>query len=809
MSVPVSARTAVLPLPAVRPARAGSRPVVATALLAAALCAAWPADRSFAQSQPQPVGTGQPADPAKPKDEPGQPAAGEAAQAVGTREPLESVVVTATRSPAAELGVPASVTVVDARQLDLRKPVRLGDALADVPGLYVRGAAMGAGFPGSGQAVLSLRGIPRTPRTLVMIDGQPVNNALSGGVNVVGIPLDNVERVEVVRGPYSALYGGAAMGGVVNFITASPDEPLTELRVGAGNLGQRGATVLHRRRYEGGLGVSLSVGYRESDGDPDSDYVVKRPATGTTGIAVTGALPTRGTDGTSAYWVGTKGARPWSQSSAQLALHHSPTAATKLVAGLGWADYSVGYSRPRSFLLDAAGAPVYAGAVVFDDAGTTRRLTMLDTDWFTPTPSGERDRRVFVRAEHRFGGGSELRAQLATLRHGFYFAQATPGAASYDDGPGNLTDQPNRRIDGDLSVRTPMSPTWAIVGGISLNRSTLDRQTVTLSDWRDRHSDGAVLNSGSGSSDNAALFLQSEHYLAHGLTAYVGGRYDRFETDGRVVQNTAPAFDQRYASRSFDQFSPKLAVVWEARRGLSLRASYGEGFRPPALLDLYARTAVPTATAGVTSVNEPSPDLGPERVRAFELGADMSFAGGGRASLTLYRQRLQDLIYRRRLSPTLTQTENAGEADVDGVEASVRWPTALRGLRAFGSLTHQFRYEITSNDAVPASVGRKLTDVPRTTVSAGLEYERGPWSSLLAIRHVGQVFASGDDLNANTVQGVFGAYDSHTIVAVRAAWRIDRHWGASLTIDNLTDREYFVFNRQPGRTVYGELSYRF
>ena len=728
--------------------------------------------------------------------------------------PLESVVVTATRSPATALGVPASVTVVDAQELAARQPVRLGDALADVPGLYIRGAAMGPAFPGTGQGVLSLRGIPRTPRTLVMIDGQPVNNALSGGINVVGIPLDSVERAEVVRGPYSALYGGAAMGGVINFITGSPDQPLTELRAGAGSLGQRGAALVHRKRYEGGLGVSLSLGYRESDGDPDSSYVVKAlpRAAGTTGTMVTGVRPTTDPDGSARYWVGTQGARPWSQSTAQLSLHYSPSAATRLVAGLGWADYSVGYSRPHSLLADAAGTPVYSGAVRFDDAGTTRRLVLSQTDWLTATPAGERDRRLFARAEHRFDGGSELRAQLGTLRHDFFFAQATPGVASYDAGPGNLTDQPNRRIDADLSLRTPMSSSWALVGGVSLNRSTLDRKTLALSAWRDPDSAGAVLNADGGSSNNAALFVQSEHYFERGLTAYVGGRYDRYQTEGQALQNVAPVFDQRYASRSFDQFSPKVALVWEARRWLSLRASYGEGFRPPSLFDLYGLSVIGVGAS--TLVYEPSPALEPERVRAFELGADMAFEGGGRASLTLYRQRLENLVYRRTLStstPTVTRTraENVGEADVDGVEASVRWPIALRGLKAFASLTHHLRYEISGNDADPAMVGKQLTDVPGLTWSAGLEYDSGPWSGLLVVRHVGHVFPSGDDMNRDTYQRVFGAYDRYTVVSARAAWRIDRHWGLSLTVDNLADRVYFVSNRQPGRTVYGELSYRF
>ncbi|MCO5102304.1 MAG: TonB-dependent receptor [Burkholderiaceae bacterium] len=735
------------------------------------------------------------------------------AQAGETQRELESVVVTATRSAADALNVPASVTVIEPGELELRNPTRLGDALADVPGLYVRGAALGNNFPGTGQGVLSLRGIPRTPRTLVMIDGQPVNNALTGGINVVGIPLDSVERVEVVRGPYSALYGGAAMGGVVNFITGSPDDPLTELRAGVGTLGQRGGAIVHRKRYDGGLGVSLSVAYRESDGDPDSSYLVKTlPRTAAPPVVpVSGVRPTTDPDGTPRYWVGRQGARPWSQTSAQLSLHYSLSPATKLAGGLGWADYSVGYSRPHSFLVDAAGAPVYSGTVSFDDAGTVRRLALAQTDWFTATPAGERDRRVFVRAEHRFDSGSELRAQIGTLQHNLFFAQADAGAA-YDSGVGNLTDQPNRRIDAEASLRTPMSASWSLVGGVSLNRSTLDRQTRELSDWRDTDSRTALRNADGGRADNLALFVQSEHDLAEHLTAYVGGRYDRFAVRGRALQNVAPAFDERYEERSFAQFSPKLALVWVARPWVSLRTSYGTGFRPPSLFDLYGLTVV--RTGGPTLVYEPSPALEPERVRAFEIGADLKLARHTRASVTLYRQRLEDLVYRRTLSTstpmtTRTRAENVGEADVDGIEASVRWPAPVAGLHVFGALTHQFRYEIRRNDAQPEMVGRKLTDVPRTIWSAGIEYERGAWSGLFAARHVDHVFPSGDDLNRDVVEGVFGSYDRYTLFAARLGWSYDRHWRVSLAVDNLFDRKYFVSTRQPGRTVYAELAYRF
>ncbi|MCC6868933.1 MAG: TonB-dependent receptor [Burkholderiales bacterium] len=737
--------------------------------------------------------------------------------AEGDDEPitLESVVVTATRSPAAELGSPASVTIVDRQQLDLRNPLRLGDALADVPGLYVRGAALGPAFPGTGQGVLSLRGIPRTPRTLVMIDGQPVNNALTGGINVVGIPLDSVQRVEVVRGPYSALYGGAAMGGVVNFLTGSPDDAVTEVRAGAGSLAQRGGSLLYRERYASGLGIVLSASYRESDGDPDCCYVVKPVARGggTAGTLVTGVNPTTAPDGSPRYWIGTQGARPWSQSNALLSLHYSPSPATTLVAGFGYADYAVRYRPPDSYLRDAAGAPVYAGTVLFDDAGTLRRLALQQTDWFTATPAGERDLRSFVRATHRFDGGSELRAQVGLLHNNLWFAQARPGVAQYDSGPGNLTEQPNRRIDADVAWRAPLAANWVLVAGGSLNWSRLDRTISELSAWRNTDTTGATLNTDGGRTDNAAVFVQSEHHFDDvGVSVYAGARFDYFKTDGYARQNFAPLLDATYPRRSFDQVSPKVAIVWEPLRWVSVRASYGEAFRPPALFDLYGRTVVGTGAA--TLVYEPSPNLGPERVKAFEVGADFAFERGGRASLTVYRQRLEDLIYRRKLptsteTVTRTQAENVGMADVDGIEASARWPTPIGGLVAFGNLTYHFRYDIRSNDVDPATVGKKLTDVPRTTGSAGIEYNRNAWSGMVAVRYVDHVFPSGDDMNTNTYQGVFGSYDRYTLVTAGLTYRIDPHWRVNLTVDNLTDRTYFVSNRQPGRSAFAELSYRF
>ncbi len=737
---------------------------------------------------------------------PTQPAVAKQPALPGERQaPLESVVVTATRSPATALGVPASVTVVGAEgELDQRTPARFGDAVAEVPGVYVRGAAMGTTFPGSGQAVLSMRGIPRTPRTLVMIDGLPINNALSGGVNVAGIALENLERVEVVRGPFSALWGGNAMGGVINFITASPDKPLAELRGGFGSHGVRAGSGVLRKRFEGGLGVSMSFGYRESNGDGDAEYVVKTPSAGAGTIPVTGAIPTRTVDGVPAWWVGLKGARPWSQSNAQASFDWKLGDATRMTAGIGWGEYKVGYSSPTSFLLGPSGAPVYAGSLTFPGV-VPQRIALLESDFLTPTPAFERDLRVFATVEHRFAGGSVLKANLGRLEHRFSFVQAAR-TARYESGTGTLTEQPNDRTDLDVSLRNRLGKSTVLTTGFALNHSTLDRSTRSLSYWRDADTATAVSGSSIGESDSAALFVQTETFVAERGRLVLGARYDRFSTSGSIVDASG---SQDYPERSFGRLSPKAAFAWQASPELTLRTSLGAGFRPPALLDLYSRFTVPGSVAGTLVLFDASPDLDPERVLSLDAGVDYATAAGLQVSVTAFAQQLRDLIYRRSITPTLTRAENTGEARVDGIEASLRAPTGVRGLRAIGSLTHNLRYEVTRNDAVPASVGRKLTDVPRTMWSLGAEYESGPWTGLLVYRHVSHVFGSSDDLNENTTEGVFGSYDRHGVTSLRIGYRFDRHLAASVSIDNLTDRDYFVFNRQPGRTVFGELSYRF
>ena len=127
----------------------------------------------------------------------------------------ENVAVTATRVPSAVVNLPAGVTVIDRRTIEERGYVSLVDALDAVPGLRV----VQSGGPGS-QSSVFIRGT-NSNHVLVLRDGIPVNDPGDpGGAFNFGVDtLEDVERIEVVRGPMSSLYGSGAIGGVINLIT--------------------------------------------------------------------------------------------------------------------------------------------------------------------------------------------------------------------------------------------------------------------------------------------------------------------------------------------------------------------------------------------------------------------------------------------------------------------------------------------------------------------------------------------------------------------------------------------------------------
>lgn len=134
--------------------------------------------------------------------------------------PGDPIVITAIGEPARESEVPFGINSITAEELNLSVAENLADGLVRAEGIYVRG------YGGAGSTrTLATRG-GYSKQTLVMVDGQPINSHQGGDVDFNAITLEDVERVEIMAGPSSALYGANATAGVVNVITRGiPDEP--------------------------------------------------------------------------------------------------------------------------------------------------------------------------------------------------------------------------------------------------------------------------------------------------------------------------------------------------------------------------------------------------------------------------------------------------------------------------------------------------------------------------------------------------------------------------------------------------------
>ncbi len=175
----------------------------------------------------------------------------------------DTLVVSASLAAEEREDVPASATVIDRQEIEARQALDLPELLATVPGvLPVR-----AGSPGQQTSVFT-RGA-ESDQTLLLWNGIPLNDPFFGGINWQFVSLDGVERVEIVRGPFSALYGSNAVGGVVQVFSGSRQGGIVNLEGGEDGYlrgGLAAGTDLGRLR----LDTTGSI--RRGDGELANDF---------------------------------------------------------------------------------------------------------------------------------------------------------------------------------------------------------------------------------------------------------------------------------------------------------------------------------------------------------------------------------------------------------------------------------------------------------------------------------------------------------------------------------------------------------
>ncbi|PNV84179.1 MAG: hypothetical protein C0627_02025 [Sulfurimonas sp.] len=191
---------------------------------------------------------------------------------------LGDVSVTATKTERKVADVPASIEVITEKDIKNSTSLNANELLKNVAGVSIRNP-LGVMSTSSNNKVY-MRGFGgNDARTLVLLDGVPLNDAFGGAVEWTQIPLDAIKRIEVVKGSGSSLYGSNAMGGVINIITKKPQKQQTNINLSYGSMNTKIGSISTSGK-NGKFGYYLLGQLTDSDGYIDDvkpkDNSIKR-----------------------------------------------------------------------------------------------------------------------------------------------------------------------------------------------------------------------------------------------------------------------------------------------------------------------------------------------------------------------------------------------------------------------------------------------------------------------------------------------------------------------------------------------------
>lgn len=700
---------------------------------------------------------------------------------------LEEIVVTATRTEKELETAPGSVSVVTKENMEKRNIKTVDEALNTVSGVFNR---RGKGLMDT-MASITLRGIPSQQRTLILMDGITLNDSYSGGVRYGGMAVEDVERIEVVKGPFSSLYGGYAMGGVVNIITKMPEKREFTLKTGYGSSWERGEAMDDLRKVylsygdkiKDKLSLFLSYGYKSTNGYPtDFNVQSSKPTAGITGWSYT-----TNNQGQTRYLIGDKGDNRWWDDNITVKAGYDFSKTSKINLSFIRTRYEYNYDEPHTYLKDASGNEKWS-------YGSVKESSFL-------SGSGGREQNLYNLSYETEFSPVKIKLTLGLVDQEKSWYTTPSSTATRSGGSGKVSGTPSKSYLTDLQFTMPLFERHILTFGGSFRCGWADTKEHNLTNWKDEESKTTLTYQSKGKDRTYSAFIQDEIMIFDNLTAYIGFRQDWWETyDGYVNQIGTAGYPKDYDSRDASSFSPKAAIVYKPFEKTSLRTSIGKAFRPPTVYELY-RTW--TSSSGVTYAG--NPELKPETTTSWDIGIEQGLWKGAKIKATYFENYIEDLIYRKTVSSTFQELINAGKAESKGVEieAEQRFD---KWLRLFANFTYTDA-KIKENSAKPETVGKRLTNVPERMFNTGAEFEKGDFTASATGRYVSKRYSN--DENKDVINNVYTSYDPYFTADAKVSYKITKNAVVSLSVNNIFDKNYFSYYVMPGRSWFTELTLRF
>lgn len=717
---------------------------------------------------------------------------------------LEEIVVTATKTEKLLEESPVAVSVITSKDIANSTAKTVDEVLQNTPGTFYWNRT-GLGEP---HAWVQIRGFRGSNRNLSLLDGLPLNEASGGSIHWPGVPLSNVERIEEVRGPFSALYGGGAMGGVINIITKIPEKREFKASFSYGSNNTQIYTLSYGDKLFDKLSIALGYEGRKTDGYP-TRIVTKEATSGVGSIPVSGWERTTDPQGEKAlYIIGDRGDEHLKQDIFYGKLNFEITPKSNITFSFNYTDRLYDFKDYNTYLRNSAGNPVDSGDITFNDGGNMRS-TIKPGDFLMQTGDSGRKQAIYlVTYNNELSEGIKLKVSLGLNDLQKSWSVRPDTNATLTGGKGEFSERPDKAYYADIQLNFPIAKNHLITSGINCSHMDTEDITWSMTNWTDKNSKTTVIRAMEAKSNLCAIYLQDEYLIHEKLSLYAGGRYDFWKAyDGKFIL-ASPSKITNYPSKTDSYFSPKLSFHYRPYVDTVIRGSAGMSFRPPTVSELY-RVFFHTPDRWIYG----NPDLKPEVAASWEVGINQRlFDGKTQVSATYFESYVDDMItsVAIKTDPATgrvieTRDENIAKARIRGIETEVR-QKINKYLSAFANFTWQDAIT-KKNPASTISEGKRLTYIPEIMWNVGLTLAKNGFDASLTTRYASKVYSRED--NKDAARGVPWGYDSIFITDIKAGYQITKWVKASVEIKNLFDREYYYSYMAPGRTAMGTLTLTF
>jgi len=639
-------------------------------------------------------------------------------------------------------GISASVIVIDAKEIAKMGAESLKDIINQTPGLYSQYGTFASASSVS-KSSLVLRGMG-SKGTLLLLDGRRLSGEVANPYDMDRIPASQIERIEIVKGPMSTLYGADAMGGVVNIITKKPsNEPQIDLGV---RYGQNGSGDDQNKNGNMSVrGKADKLGY--------SFYVNKTETTPytQTEVADVYAKTATGKAKPSAYPVGQNASLSSSiKDSYATDVNYREESdiftqggrltydiSDAIVAGIEFNHFTeeregtyIGYFHPTNFNMGA----------------TSNKIAAYNV----PVNSKDDNERLDLGADIKIKANDELSLMLRAYNSAYKKRSTITAKYWADMGYASEAASAQNGMDANVDVTTYEA---------SANYLLTPEHLLTFGvERRFEEREGSVFMLASTMSekkvDYTAAYLQDEWQVSQDLSVIFGGRFDEI-------------------SNADDRATFKIGAVNRFDDALHVRANFAQGYRTPDIRELYIYkntaggfqrgASVIDSSVGKTTAY----DLKPEFSNSYEMGASGKL-GFGKYDVALFYNDIEDMISEVNKGAYYT-FENIPKAKTYGMEAS--WLQPLFDKVDLNVNWMELRSENKES-------GKDLEFNPERILGAKLTYNHTKnFANTLGVNYIGEQFYR-KTLNRGT--------PSESIVDATASDYVTLNWSINYSIDKTT-----------------------